>query len=157
MGMNAADAEAPEAAVKYRLVEAEEVNDKPHAQTPATRSKPKSRKGKLNWSQFPAEGEDAAPEGDNVPTTTTANAPMDTVSSDARRSGHQNQHQGRGRGPRSGRFNGRRHQEDSHGSYYNGVYVPTPDLKVTAQWAKNQMYVRVLLGRDEAGCDLVGD
>lgn len=137
MGMNATDAEAPEGAVKYRLVEAEEVSDKPQ-QAPASSSaaraaKPK-RKGKLNWSQFPMEGEDAEAADASAPQT---DAPTST------RGGHY----GRGRGPRNGnggRFGGRRQNGDNNGAYYNGVYVPTPDVKVTAQWAKNQMCVYVL-------------
>ncbi|KAG6617568.1 RNA-binding protein LARP/SRO9 [Phytophthora cinnamomi] len=126
MGMNATDAEAPEGAVKYRLVEAEEVSDKPQ-QAPASGTAKPKRKGKLNWSQFPMEGEDAeaAPQAD-APTSTST------------RGGHH----ARGRAPRGGsggRFGGRRHNGDSNGSYFNGVYVPTPDVKVTAQWAKNQI------------------
>lgn len=39
----------------------------------------------------------------------------------------------------AGRFGGRRAQFDEHGVYYNGVYVPNPDLAVTAQWARSQM------------------
>ncbi|GMF46327.1 unnamed protein product [Phytophthora fragariaefolia] len=116
MGMNATDAEAPEAAVKYRLVEAEEVSDKPQTHAPAAALKPK-RKGKLNWSQFPMEGEDAPP------AAAAAAAPA--------RAAH-----GRGRAPRAG---GRRQHGDSRGTYVNGVYVPTPDVNVTAQWAKSQM------------------
>ncbi|ETI33428.1 hypothetical protein F443_19885 [Phytophthora nicotianae P1569] len=132
MGMNATDAEAPEGAVKYRLVEAEEVSDKPQSAPTSRTSKPK-RKGKLNWSQFPMEGEDnvVAPEGDNT------QVDAGTSSSDVRTRG--GQQQGR-RGPRSGgRIGGRRPQGDSNGTYVNGVYVPTPDVKVTAQWAKNQI------------------
>ncbi|KAE8963999.1 hypothetical protein PR003_g26523 [Phytophthora rubi] len=135
MGMNAtdADAEAPEGAVKYRLVEAEEVSDKPQqTQAPASGSaraaKPK-RKSKLNWSQFPMEGEEAE----------SAGAVLQVDASTSNRGGH-------GRGPRSGnangnggRFGGRRQNGDNNGKYYNGVYVPTPDTKVTAQWAKNQI------------------
>ncbi|POM60459.1 La domain family [Phytophthora palmivora] len=125
MGMNATDAEVPEGAVKYRLVEAEEVSDKPQT-SPARAAKPK-RKGKLNWSQFPLEGEEAE---DNAKVDTSAS------SSDVRTRGGQ---QGRsGRGPRNGGRFGRR-QQDSNGTYYNGVYVPTPDVKVTAEWAKNQI------------------
>ncbi|KAE8892657.1 hypothetical protein PF005_g24814 [Phytophthora fragariae] len=135
MGMNAtdADAEAPEGAVKYRLVEAEEVSDKPQqTQAPASGSaraaKPK-RKSKLNWSQFPMEGKEAK----------SAGAVLQVDASTSNRGGH-------GRGPRSGnangnggRFGGRRQNGDNNGKYYNGVYVPTPDTKVTAQWAKNQI------------------
>ncbi|KAG3184437.1 hypothetical protein PC128_g13737 [Phytophthora cactorum] len=107
MGMNATDAEAPEGAVKYRLVEAEE---------------------------FPMEGEDnvVAPEGDSIQVDAGASA-----SSGVRSRGVQQQ--GR-RGPRSGgRFGGRRQHGDGNATYVNGVYVPTPDVKVTAQWAKNQI------------------
>ncbi|EEY62893.1 uncharacterized protein PITG_15329 [Phytophthora infestans T30-4] len=131
--MNAMEAEAPEGAVKYRLVEAEEVSDKTQTAAASRALKPK-RKGKLNWSQFPMEGEDnvVAPEGDNTQVDTVA-----TAAADVRTRG--GQQQGR-RGPRSGgRFGGRRQQGDSNGTYVNGVYVPTPDLKVTAQWAKNQI------------------
>ncbi|KAG7376647.1 hypothetical protein PHYPSEUDO_012952 [Phytophthora pseudosyringae] len=133
MGMNATDAEAPEGAVKYRLVEAEEVSDKPQSASAASRAAKPKRKGKLNWSQFPMEGEDSVAEGSKP-----SAAQVDTsASSSSSRGGHQQQ--GR-RGPRGGgRFAGRRQHGDSNGSYYNGVYVPTPDVKVTAQWAKNQI------------------
>ncbi|KAK1942925.1 La-related protein 1 [Phytophthora citrophthora] len=130
MGMNATDVEAPEGAVKYRLVEAEEVSDKPQPSAAPRSVKPK-RKGKLNWSQFPMEGEDnvVAPERDQK-----TEVHVDTQVDVRPRGGHQQSR----RGPRGGRF-GRRQNGDSNGSYYNGVYVPTPDVKVTAQWAKNQI------------------
>ncbi|RLN32374.1 hypothetical protein BBJ28_00024242, partial [Nothophytophthora sp. Chile5] len=38
-----------------------------------------------------------------------------------------------------GRFGGHRPQYDNNGTYYNGVYVPNPDIQVSAQWAKNQI------------------
>ncbi|OWZ06733.1 hypothetical protein PHMEG_00020974 [Phytophthora megakarya] len=125
MGMNATDAEAADGAVKYRLVEAEEVSAKPLTSPPRS-AKPK-RKGKLNWSQFPLEGEEGASEGDN------AVAKVDT-SADVRTRGGQP----RSRGSRNGGRFGRR-QQDSNGAFYNGVYVPTPDVKMTAEWAKNQI------------------
>ncbi|RLN54427.1 hypothetical protein BBJ29_007525 [Phytophthora kernoviae] len=132
MGMNASDVEAHEgASVKYRLVEAEEVNDKSQTQSATSTSKAKQqqRKGKLNWSQFPVEGEEAElQQGDNRKTKVD--------NSDVKTRGG---HNGRGRGPRGGRFNGRRNHADNNGAFYNGVYVPTPDVNVTAQWAKNQI------------------
>ncbi|KAL3667728.1 hypothetical protein V7S43_007281 [Phytophthora oleae] len=131
MGMNATDVEAPEGAVKYRLVEAEEVSDKPQTTAAQRAAKPK-RKGKLNWSQFPMEGEDNVVAPERIQKSDVqVDAPVDVRP----RGGHQ---QAR-RGPRGGRFGGRRQHGDSNGSYYNGVYVPTPDVKVTAQWAKNQI------------------
>ncbi|KAL4174380.1 hypothetical protein KRP22_006318 [Phytophthora ramorum] len=126
MGMNAQEGEPQEGAVKYHLVEAEEVSDKSHTQTAVGRAaqKPK-RKGKLNWSQFPLEGEEE--EADNAAKTMQVEAKG------------QQQQTGRGRAPRGGRVGGRRPHGDSNGTFYNGVYVPTPDVHVTAQWAKNQI------------------
>ncbi|CEG43130.1 RNA-binding protein LARP/SRO9 and related La domain proteins [Plasmopara halstedii] len=133
MGMNSTNVEAPAGVVKYRLVEAEEVSDKPHGTSTSRAVKPK-RKGKLNWSQFPMEGEDnvVAPEGHKVQENTLV-----TSQSNDRTRGWQQK--GR-RGYRSnGRFSGRRHYGGNNGSYVNGVYVPTPDVQVTAQWAKSQI------------------
>ncbi|KAF1781470.1 Winged helix-turn-helix DNA-binding domain [Phytophthora cactorum] len=125
--------EGPEGAVKYRLVEAEEVSDKPQTAPTSRASKPK-RKSKLNWSSVPygGRGQRSGPEGDSIQVDAGASA-----SSDVRTRGVQQQ--GR-RGPRSGgRFGGRRQHGDGNATYVNGVYVPTPDVKVTAQWAKNQI------------------
>lgn len=132
MGFNATDSEAPECAIKYRLVEAEEVSNKSHASF-SSRANRSKRKGRLNWCQYPHDSE-AAPEGDAFQAIL-----VNSSSSDVRtRKLHQ---QGR-RGSRSGgKFSGRREYRDSKGSYVNGVYVPNVDTRVTAQWAKNQMYV----------------
>ncbi|KAG7387267.1 hypothetical protein PHYBOEH_008327 [Phytophthora boehmeriae] len=130
MGMNAADAEAQQgASVKYHLVEAEEVSDK--SQAPVSASKKQQRKGKLNWSQFPVDGEDS----ETLQQVDNGKTKVDNSTDAKTRGGHN----GRARGPRGGRFSGRRNQADSNGAFYNGVYVPTPDVNVTAQWAKNQI------------------
>ncbi|KAF1792298.1 hypothetical protein GQ600_8242 [Phytophthora cactorum] len=81
-------------------------------------------------------GQRSGPEGDSIQVDAGASA-----SSDVRTRGVQQQ--GR-RGPRSGgRFGGRRQHGDGNATYVNGVYVPTPDVKVTAQWAKNQIFQAV--------------
>ncbi|DBA01413.1 TPA: hypothetical protein N0F65_007310 [Lagenidium giganteum] len=130
MGVNANDAKAAAASngqadggVKYHLVEAEEVD----AQAVDARQPKQKKKGKINWSQFPMEnGADDASRSDDS-------------GSDYR----QRNFRGRGRGGRyggrGGRGAGRRSYNDSNGTYYNGVYVPTPDVKITAQWAKAQI------------------
>lgn len=134
MGVNANDASAaaPSTTKKYHLVEAEEVDA-----TPRTKAAPGSatkKKGKTSWSQFPLDG--AADD-----------------SAESERSDESSQRNGAngfrgGRGGRGGRsFNGGRggrgprRNYDSNGAYINGVYVPNTDPKMTAQWAKEQMYV----------------
>ncbi|CAI5725180.1 unnamed protein product [Peronospora destructor] len=141
MGMNATDASSADGVIKYHLVEAEEVSHKNQTYkvltTRATRTKHKS---KFNWSQFPMEGKDnSAPEGDEG--EAMAGNKIDTLSNVRTRGETQKQQQGRdGLRPRSGgRFGGRRQHGDSNGSFYNGIYVPTPDIKLTAQWAKSQI------------------
>ncbi|RLN98633.1 hypothetical protein BBJ28_00025508, partial [Nothophytophthora sp. Chile5] len=151
MGVNANDvvAAAPasspstDGAVKYRLVEAEEVSNK--AQMPSQQQQPRGakpkRKGKLNWSQFPLEGEEEeelqamAKSSSTAPVAETAPA---SNNGDSRSRGHFQSRGRGGRGPRGGRFGGHRPQYDNNGTYYNGVYVPNPDIQVSAQWAKNQ-------------------
>ncbi|GLE08243.1 hypothetical protein PINS_up019294 [Pythium insidiosum] len=91
--------------------------------------------GKVNWTQLPLDGGDA----------TSERSSEDANGSESRAG----RGRGRGRGPRSGRggYQGdRRPYYDSNGVYYNGVYVPNPDPKVTAQWAKSQMYVVISAG-----------
>lgn len=132
MGLNTANVETSEGAVKYRLVEAEEVRDKSHGLSSSRFVKPK-RKGKLNWAQFPVKGENnvVAPKSHKGQVITT---PLAAFQSNDRMRGWQQQ--GCRESRSGGRIGGDRHYEDSNGSYVNGVYVPTPDVQVTAQWAK---------------------
>ncbi|KAJ0391668.1 hypothetical protein P43SY_011723 [Pythium insidiosum] len=130
MGVHANEETAT--SVKYRLVEAEEVdaNAAGKATPAAPAAAPKSKgKGKVNWTQLPLDGGDA----------TSERSSEDANGSESRAG----RGRGRGRGPRSGRggaYQGdRRPYYDSNGVYYNGVYVPNPDPKVTAQWAKSQI------------------
>ena len=142
MGMNATDAVAAESTIKYHLVEAEEVGHK--SQPSATRNPKPKRKSKFNWSQVPVEGDEmVTPESEE---SVGSGTNKEDVRADVRmRVGQYDQQHSRGGWyPRNGgRSGGRRQYRDSHGSFYNGVYVPTPDVTVTAQWAKNQMYVIV--------------
>uniref|UniRef100_K3W5C3 HTH La-type RNA-binding domain-containing protein n=1 Tax=Globisporangium ultimum (strain ATCC 200006 / CBS 805.95 / DAOM BR144) TaxID=431595 RepID=K3W5C3_GLOUD len=131
MGVNANDttAAAP-AAKKYHLVEAEEV-DQPKTQprkngANATAAGAK-KKGKVNWTQFPLGSEDGS----------SGSATENDDSS--QRNGFRGERGGRfnGAGGRGGR--GPRRNYDNNGAYYNGVYVPNTDPKMTAQWAKEQI------------------
>lgn len=160
MGLNANEAAAEAAApassssssshVKYRLVEAEEVATSPKAASVASVGKPK-KKGKLNWSQYPVEGDEAERHSDESSTSVGAGAAAASAQVESQAVHHHEAHQSgnrggfRGRGGRfggrGGRFGGRRPTHDEHGTYINGVFVPNPDVKVTAQWAKSQMYV----------------
>ncbi|TMW67974.1 hypothetical protein Poli38472_007646 [Pythium oligandrum] len=142
MGVNANDAASAtsavtsEGGVKYRLVEAEEVDATKlvTSQPPSaagTRAPKTKAKGKTSWSQFPL---------DDAPAT-------EQTSSEEGSQDRQRNFRGRGRGGRfggnggrgRGGFNGRRPVYDDNGVYYNGVFVPNTDLKVTAQWAKSQI------------------
>lgn len=130
MGVHANDAAASHAAkesdasVKYRLVEAEEVETEPK---PMRLSKGK-KKTKMSWSQMSADGsvEDAPRSDDSA--------------FEYRQSAYRG---GRGRGGRYGGrgrgSNGRRPHYDENGVFYNGVYMPNPDIRITAQWAKSQI------------------
>lgn len=136
MGMNTTDATSAEGSVKYHLVEAEEVSHK----VLTTRATKPKRKSKFNWSQFPMEGEEnAVPEGNE--SGASVDNKVNKLSNMQTRRGHYNQQSScSGLGRRSGpRFGGRRQYGDNQGSFYNGVYVPIPDVKLTAQWAKSQM------------------
>ncbi|CAI5705997.1 hypothetical protein KXD40_009624 [Peronospora effusa] len=142
MGMKTTDVSSAEGAIKYHLVEAEEVSYKNQTSKTLTirTTKPK-RKSKFNWSQLPLEGEDnLGPEKDEG--EASVDKKMDNLSNVRTRGGtpqKQQQHRN-GLGFRSERqFGGRRQHGDSNGSYYNGVYVPTPDINVTAEWAKSQI------------------
>uniref|UniRef100_M4BJ42 Uncharacterized protein n=1 Tax=Hyaloperonospora arabidopsidis (strain Emoy2) TaxID=559515 RepID=M4BJ42_HYAAE len=136
--MNATDAVAAESTIKYHLVEAEEVGHK--SQPSATRNPKPKRKSKFNWSQVPVEGDEmVTPESEE---SVGSGTNKEDVRADVRmRVGQYDQQHSRGGWyPRNGgRSGGRRQYRDSHGSFYNGVYVPTPDVTVTAQWAKNQI------------------
>lgn len=128
MGVQANDSAASDGSVKYRLVEAEEVDGSvatKNTTAPAVRPTFK-QKGKLNWAQFP----------------------MDDVASEktSEESNEYRPRSTRGRG-RGGRFGGsgrggartRGAPTDSNGSYFNGVWVPNQDPKLTAEWAKGQI------------------
>ncbi|KAF1313527.1 Rna-binding protein, partial [Globisporangium splendens] len=124
MGVNTKDttAAAP-TAKKYHLVEAEEV-DQPKTQprkNGANAAAGAKKKGKVNWTQFPLGSEDGSSG-----------------------SAAENDDGSQRNGFRGGRFNGAgvrgpRRNYDNNGAYYNGVYVPNTDPKMTAQWAKEQI------------------
>lgn len=131
---------------KYHLVEAEEVPDapqssaRPSSAASAAAAAAAKKKGKTSWSQFPLDEDDAASDR-----TDDHAAARSTGFRGAARGGART-HTGSGRsfngGPRSGGGGrGSRRSYDSNGAYVNGVYVPNTDPKLTAQWAKSQMYV----------------
>jgi hypothetical protein len=164
-------------AVKYRLVEAEEVETSPKATVAGPRVAKPKKKGKLNWSQY-MEGDDVDRQSDESSTSVGAGAAAASAAAAASTSSGHHHEDSRSRGPRgrggrfggrggeflynffggrcgdsqltgswcdAGRFNGRRPYYDENGVYYNGVYVPNPDTTVTALWARNQMYVGVVM------------
>jgi hypothetical protein len=104
--------------VKYRLVEAEEVDEQRQQQ--GQRLNKIKKKGKTNWTQFPIESEKQQQDNDYRPRGRGGR-------------GGRGAWRGRGGGPHGGRH------FEKRGVYYNGVYVPNPDKETTAQWAKTQM------------------
>ena len=149
MGLTATDAVAAEGPIKYHLVEAEEVGHKPHGAAGTARTAKPKRKSKFNWSQVPVEGDECVTTAKREESVDNSVKKNDTRSDGRPRGRHDDDPQQSRTGGNfrtGGRYGGRRQDGDRHGSFYNGVYVPTPDVTVTAQWAKDQMYVSLLIG-----------
>lgn len=105
-GNNPAAASAT--AVKYRLVEAEEVETSPKAAPAAPRAAKPKKKGKLNWSQFPMEGDELDRQSDESSTSVGAGAAAASAAAASSSNGHHyDDSRARGSRGRGGRFGGR--------------------------------------------------
>ncbi|CAH0474350.1 unnamed protein product [Peronospora belbahrii] len=137
MGLNTTNASGSDNTIKYHLVEAEEVNHyKPPIQSLTIRCAKPFRKSKFNWSHYDAmEREETFETNKQFETKNPLHWQRYGKKNPAF---HDNRDPlGHNTGQRVER-RGRR-EEDQHGYFYNGVYIPTPDFKVTAQWAKSQI------------------
>lgn len=95
-------------AVKYRLVEAEEVDTSPKSTAAGPRAAKPKKKGKLNWSQF-MEGDEFDRQSDESSTSVGAGAAAASAAATASNSNGHHHEDSRSRGPRGrgGRFGGR--------------------------------------------------
>nr|CCA18323.1 conserved hypothetical protein [Albugo laibachii Nc14]CCA18404.1 conserved hypothetical protein [Albugo laibachii Nc14] len=124
--------------VKYHLVEAEEVS-RPNASNDFERSSKQFRKGKANWKQHNTELGPSAYYSKEHYSSKHEQRPYRCSRRSNRSRAYNPAYKNQRWGMDDSYYQNEQGEYTPHGIYQNGVFVPNPDVRITAQWAKQQI------------------